>query len=161
MSLDRKSEMRAELIAQMVCAGIEKVQITKDLCITRKRLEFLMATPEYQAIELRISDASKRKMQELADQRLQQRLALRTEVEDAVDKAIRVLLKKLNESDGKEQLRAALEILDRDPRHDFTKASRQTEKGNSPPPISPEALSNAVKEAGVTHNIIEASQKLQ
>ena len=158
--MNRQNDMTAELIAELVVAGVARPKIARALGMTYLALDRIMSTPEYQAIEDRIAARTKRKMEELADARLEKRLGLKVEVEDAVAKAIDILLAKL--TDPKEQLRAALEILDRDPLHDFTKASRQKDPREKAPSISSEAFSNAIKEAGITHTIItEASKKLQ
>jgi len=159
--MNRQNDMTAELVAQLVVAGVARPKIARALDMTYVALDRIMTTPEYQAIEDRIAARTKKKMEELTDERLKQRLGLKDEVEDAVAEAIDVLLCKLRKKD-KDQLRAALEILDRDPLHDFTKASRQVDNRGKTPSLSPEAFSNAVKEASVTHKMItEASKKLQ
>ena len=117
--MNHKNDMTAELIAQLVVAGVARPKIARSLDMTYLALDRIMSTPEYHAMENRIAARTKKKMEELADARLEKRLGLKVEVEDAVDEALRVLLAKLNDPDSKEQLRAALEILDRDPLHDF------------------------------------------
>lgn len=158
MSLNRQFEIKAELIAHMVVAGVARPKIAKALDLTYHGLDGILSTPEYQTIESRVAGRAKQKMQEITDARMEKRLALKAEVEDAVSEAIGVLLKALRE---KKDLRAALEILDRDPRHDFTKASRQAEIREKTPAISSEALATAIKEADVTDKIIRAAENLE
>jgi len=159
--MNRQNEMNAELIAQLVVAGVERPKVARSLDMTYPTLDRIMSTPEYQAIEDRVAGRTKKKMEELADERLKTRLGLKVEVEDAVAAAIDVLLRKLRKND-KDQLRAALEILDRDPLHQFTKASRQADSRDNAPQLSDEAFAEAVKEAAITRKIVEeASKKLQ
>jgi len=155
--MNRQNEMTAELIAQLVLAGIKPPKIAHALGLRHIQLASIMDTAEYEAVEQRITNHSIQKMQDIADARLERGLALKEEVEDAVGEAIQLLLKKLRKD---EDLKAALEILDRDPRHQFAKASRQDPRENAPS-ISAEAFSNAIKEAGITHKMIEQSRKVQ
>lgn len=78
-------------------------------------------------------------------------------MEDAVAEAIHVLLGALRE---KKDLRAALEILDRDPQHQFGKASRSQVETKAPSTISSAALADAVKEADITNKIMRAAEDL-
>ena len=157
MPLNRQKEIRAELIANMVVAGVERPKIARALDMTYPNLRQLMSTPEYQIIEERIANQVKGQMDEITSERVKRRLALKEEVEDAVSDAIQVLLQKLRKD---KDLRAALEILDRDPQHDFAKGSRQAEVKLKTPAISSEAMSNALKEAEITQKIIQAAEKL-
>lgn len=158
MSLNRQFEIKAELIAHMVVAGVARPKIAVALNLTYKGLDGILSTPEYQTIEARVAGRATKQMQEITDRRIEKRLELKTEVEDAVSEAIHLLLQKLRKE---KDLRAALEILDRDPRHDFTKASRQAEIREKAPAISSEALASAIKEADMTQKIIWAAENLE
>src|SRR5262249_6275119 len=113
-------------------------------------------TPEYQTIEERVAKSTIDYMDERLKERINQRIKLGEEMEDAVGEAVKVLLDALRK---KKDFRAALEVLDRDPKHMFAKGSRQMER-NSRPVISAEALSDAVKQADVTEKIMKAAERM-
>lgn len=142
------AEIKAEQIARMVVKGISKVRIAEELGMTYQGLVQLTMSPEYKTIEDSVRCAIIRKM----DARLEKRAQMQEEVEDAVPEALQVLLDHVRE---KRDLRAALELLDRDPQHVFTKASRSTAIDSQGPQLSAEALASAVKEANWTHKLVE------
>jgi hypothetical protein len=92
------------------------------------------------------------------DTRLAKRAQMETEVEDAVPEALQVLLDNVRK---KRDLRAALEVLDRDPCHQFGKAARVPPPVETPQPgISSEALATAIKEADITYNLMKGASAL-
>ena len=77
MPLNRQKEIRAELIANMVVAGVERPKIARALDMTYPNLRQLMSTPEYQIIEERIANQVKGQMDEITSERVKRRLALK------------------------------------------------------------------------------------
>jgi hypothetical protein len=100
---------------------------------------------------LQIEEAVRRELVSKMDARLAKRAEMERDLEDALPEAMQVLLDHVRE---KRDLRAALEVFDRDPAHQFVKASR-TASENQTPAISSEALATAVKEAEWTHKIMQ------
>lgn len=146
----RPSEIKAEQIARMVVRGIPKTRIAEEFGMTYAGLENLTLSPEYKQIE----DSVRMRVTKQMDERLDRRARMEEEVEDAVPEALKVLLDHVRE---KRDLRAALEVLDRDPAHIFTKSARQP-VDTRPPQISSEALATAIKEANWTHKLVESAQ---
>ena len=109
---------------------------------------------EYLQIEERVRNAVVGTM----DARLAKRAEMETEVEDAVPEALQVLLDNVRK---KGDLRAALEVLDRDPSHQFGKTARVPPPVDTlKPSISSEALASAVKEAEITYNMMKRADAL-
>jgi len=87
------------------------------------------------------------------DARLAKRAEMADEVEDTIPEAMKVLLEGVV---VRRDLRAALELLDRDPSRQFAKVSRSataTTQG-SQQAIDATVLDNAVKDAEKTHSIL-------
>lgn len=146
------AEIKAEQIARMIVKGVPKVEIAREMGMQYGALMQLTVSPEYKRIEDEVRCRIIRRM----DERLEQRARMVEDVEDAVPEALQVLLDNVRQ---KKNLRAALELLDRDPHHTLVKASRQ-EANNKPPEISSEALAHAVKEANWTEKLIEQASAL-
>jgi hypothetical protein len=108
---------------------------------------------EYLQVEERVRNAVVGKM----DARLAKRAEMGTEVEDAVPEALQVLLDNMRK---KRDLRAALEVLDRDPAHQFSKTSRTQPGDAQTPQMSSEALADAIKEANITYNMMKRASAL-
>jgi hypothetical protein len=152
--MDNDVKFKAELIARLHLADLTKREIAKQMEMTYAGIDRIMRTDEYKTIEQQI----KAGMIEKLDGRLEKRMALKREVEDAVPEAIRVLLDHLR---TKRDLKAALEILDRDPHHILGKVSRPTLQQASNPHISSEAMAKAVKDAELTHKLMQAAPVLE
>jgi hypothetical protein len=79
---------------------------------------------------------------------------LAEEVEEVVPEAMKVLIEGVMK---KRDMKAALEVLDRDPRRQFAKASHPTvnplQAGT--PVLEASTLASAVTDADITHQILE------
>jgi hypothetical protein len=156
MAINKQIEIKAEQIARMRAADIPKAKIAHAMDLTYPGLKRIMDTPEYEAIEKRVFQGVKDYMDERLKQRINERIKLGEDMEDAVSDAVKVLLDALR---NKKDFRAALEVLDRDPKHSFGKGSRQMERAEAPA-ISAEALSSAIKEADVTQKIMKSVERI-
>jgi len=91
------------------------------------------------------------------DAQLAKRAEMGTEVEDAVPEVLQVRLDNMRK---KRHLRAALEVLDRDPAHQFSKTPRTQPVDAQTPQMSSEALADAIKEADITYNMMKYASAL-
>jgi hypothetical protein len=147
------AEIKAEQIARMVVKGIPKSRIATEMGMTYMGVYQLCQSPEY----LQIEDQVRKGVIDKMDERLAKRAKMEDDLEDALPEAMQVLVEHVRE---KRDLRAALEVLDRDPEHLFTKASRQPQDEKRAPGISSEALAKAIAEADLTHKIMQESSAL-
>jgi hypothetical protein len=154
--MNRQVEIKCDQIARMVVKGMPKTRIAIEMGMSYDGLVRITRCPEYLVIEESVRNAVVGKM----DQRLAKRAAMEVEVEDHVPEAMRVLLDAVTK---KRDLRAALEVLDRDPRRQFAK-----QRGDAPiNPLQPgvavasEALATAVREADITHKLITNNKDCQ
>lgn len=147
--MNRQVEIKAEQIARMIVKGRAATRIAVEMGMSYGGLQRILATPEYRMIEDRVRHEVTGKM----DARLAKRAEMADEAEDALPEAMRVLLEGVT---VKRDLRAALELLDRDPRRQFVKASRNVSQidPSNPQQIDSSVLDNAVKEAEHTHSIL-------
>ena len=145
--------IKAKQIARMVIKGIPKTRIAIEMGMSYDGIMRITRCEEYKAIEFEVLNE---KVLDKMDARLEKRAQMEDQVEDTVPEALQVLLDHVKQ---KRDLKAALEVLDRDPKRQFTKASR-----NAPPPDPQQAaadngvLSAAVKEADITHNMVTTQQ---
>ena len=144
--MNHSGEIKADQIARMMVAGMSKTAIARELGMTFQGVTLLMEQPTYQAVEDEIRLRLNRKMDRYLNKRAR---LLEQDMEAAVPEALKVLLDRVKQKD----LRAALEVLDREPSHRFTKASR-TPDLNKVPAISSDALAKAIKEAERTVALI-------
>jgi hypothetical protein len=131
----------------MVVKGLPRTKIAIEMGMTYDGLTRIVRCPEYIEIENRVRASLLGKM----DQRLDRRAKMEAEIDDAVPEAMQVLLEHVRK---KRDLRAALEVLDREPTRCFAK-NRETQESMQSG-ISSEALASALKEADVTNRIIKS-----
>lgn len=149
----RSIEIKAEQVARMRVAGLAPHEIAKQLNMTRHGLDRVLHCPEYIQIEDQVRKRVNTKMDEMLDRRAEMKKA----VEEAVPEAIELLLAAMRE---KHDIRAALELLDRDPKRDFVKASRTQPVEEQRIGISSQALASAVRDADLTHKIMEQASSI-
>ncbi len=154
--MNRQVQIKCEQIARMIVKGWPKTRIAIEMGMSYDGLMGITRRPEYLEIEEEVRSGVVGKM----DARLARRAAMRNEiseeVEDTVPDAMRVILESVTK---KRDLRAALEVLDRDPKRQFAKASRPLDDTTGAGPrtgLESEALAQAVREADVTHKMVTA-----
>jgi hypothetical protein len=150
--MNRQVSIKCEQIARMVVKGMPLTRISVEMGMSYDGLRAITLRPEYLLIEEQVRNAVVGKM----DARLAKRADMQDEVEDAVPEAMKVLLEGVKKRD----LKAALEVLDRDPQRQFAKTSRvqnTTINQQGTMSIGSEALAQAKKEADITHSIMEQS----
>jgi hypothetical protein len=145
--MNRQVEIKAEQIARMVVKGLPRTRIAIEMGMSYDGLTRIFKCPEYIEIENRVRGTMVGQM----DARLAQRAKMETEIEDAVPEAMQVLLDNVRK---KRDLRAALEVLDREPSAQFAKRKPE-ERAELKPGISSEALASALREADLTHKIMK------
>lgn len=150
---ERSIEIKAEQIARLMVACIPPHEIAQKLQISFASLERILHCPEYMLIEKQVRDRVNQKLDEEVDRRA----VMKKAVEEAVPEAIELLLAAMRE---KKDLRAALELLDRDPKRDFVKASRTQPPEDQRIGISSQALASAVRDAELTHKIMQQASSL-
>jgi hypothetical protein len=143
----------AEQVARMMVAGMKPHEIAQELGYSYAGLQRIIQCPEYVEIETQV----RKKMNDKMDEVLDRRAEMKKEVEAAVPEAIKLLLDAMRE---KHDLRAALELLDRDPKRDFVKASRSQPVEPEKTGISSEALASLVRDADLTHKIMQQASAL-
>ena len=143
--------IKAEQIARMVVKGLKGPQIAIEMGLSYDGLQRILRQPEYLKIEERVRAEVLGKM----DARLAQRAQMSTEMEDTVPEAMRILIEQVTK---KRDLKAALEVLDRDPRRQFAKSRPAVTDPDGNPKMAPDALSSAMKDADLTHQILQGQQ---
>lgn len=153
--MNRRVEIKAEQIARLVVKGWKGTQIAIEMGMSYDGLQRILRQPEYLAIEQRVRQEVLGRM----DARLAKRAAMEEEVEDTVPEAMRILIDQVTK---KRDLKAALELLDRDPRRQFSKSKQgvQPDGGGVAPGLGGEALGAAIKDADLTHNLIQKKQQV-
>lgn len=153
--MNRRVEIKAEQIARMVVKGWKGTQIAIEMGMSYDGLQRILRQPEYLAIEQRVRQEVLGRM----DARLAKRAALEEEVEDCVPEAMRILIDQVTK---KRDLKAALELLDREPRRQFSKGKpgAQADAGGVAPGLGNEALGAAIKDADLTHSLIQKKQQV-
>jgi len=151
--MNRQVLVKAEQIARMVVRGLPLTKVCIEMGMSYEGLVRITRHQEYLQIEEHVRNAVVGQM----DARLAKRAEMETEVEDAVPEALQVLLDNLRK---KRDLRAALEVLDRDPAHQFSKASRTQPFDAQTPQMSSEALADAIKQADTTYDMMKRASAL-
>ena len=149
--MNRQVEIKCEQIARMLVKGLSKTRIAVEMGMSYDGLIRITRCPEYLVIEEQVRNAVVGKM----DARLAKRAAMETELEDHVPEAMKVLIENVCK---KRDLRAALEVLDRDPKRQFAKGNSVqpvTANGVSASGLNTDALTQAVKEADITHTLLQ------
>lgn len=145
--MNRQVEIKAEQIARMVVAGLRATRIAEQMNLSYAGLQRILQCQEYLDIENRVRKENIGKMDAALDARAQ----LKNDLEDAVPDALKVLIDQVKQ---KRDLRAALEVLDRDPSRTFAKGSGavvQTPNGGQ---IPQSVLDTAVRDAEKTREIL-------
>lgn len=153
--MQRRVHMKAEQIARMIVKGMKGTQIAIELGMSYDGVCRILRNPDYLYIEEQVRKGVLGKM----DARLAKRAEMGEEIEDAVPEALGLLLEAVRK---KRDLKAALEVLDRDPQRQFAKAK----PGQLAQPTSPaantlpkDALDQAIQDADLTHNILQTSKQ--
>jgi hypothetical protein len=145
---------KAEEIARQLLKGRSPQSTARQMGMSYEALIRITATAEYQEIEAGVAKT-------LGDKAVKAgpRSRIQEEMEELIPQAFRVLQEKLEKRD----LKAALEILDRDPERQLAKGR----DGSQPAPVSggvkvhidSKALAQAVKEANQTYELIEKATR--
>lgn len=152
--MNRNVEIQSKQIAEMIAHGVPRPQIAREMGLTFEGLKRILRCVEYLDIESKVRE-------EVAAEwanRLKKRTEMELELENLLPEAMAVLAEHVRE---KRDLRAAMEVLERDPIHQFAKVSRVDIKEAANPIMSGEALASALKQADRSHRIIEASELKQ
>jgi hypothetical protein len=153
--MQRRALIKAEQIARMVVKGMKGTQIALELGMSYDGVTRILRNPDYLRIEEQVRSGVIGKM----DARLDRRAEMGEEVEEAVPEALAVLLDAVKK---KRDLKAALELLDRDPQRQFAK-SKPANAGATPfdqkqhSSLPSDALDQAIKDADLTHNILKSN----
>jgi hypothetical protein len=151
--MNRQVEIKAEQIARMIVKGMQGSRVAIEMGMSYDGLQRILRQPEYLEIEERIRKGVLDKM----DARLEKRAEMSDIVEDAVPEAMQILIDNVKK---KRDLRSALELLDRDPKRQFAKSKQiNNDPLSAGPQIATETLSAAIKEADITHSILERHQQ--
>lgn len=158
---------KAEQISRMLWQGFKRTQIAQMMGMSYEGLLRITKTEEYREIDERVRQEVLGKMDATLARRTdvsEVRQELADEMEDAIPEAWQVLMANLRH---KRDLKAALEILDRDPQHQFAKS---TARPCGPPTqqigigvavqIDSQALAHAIEEADKTHRLIDRAAKV-
>ena len=150
--MNRQVYIKAEQIARMIVKGIPITRIAIEMGMSYDGLIRITRQPEYLSIE----DSVRQDVTAKMDQRLAKRAemdlkreAIEEDLEEAVPEAMRVLLDSVTK---KRDLRAALEILDRDPQRQFAKGARPVTQSSTVLPQ--ETLQSTAAHADATRDQI-------
>lgn len=164
MAMTADTRKKAEQIARMLWQGYGRMRTARMMGMSYEGLLRITKLPEFLDIDAQIrqqvlgaQDAALAKRADVS----QVRDELNNEMEDAVPEAWRVLMQNLKH---KRDLRAALEILDRDPQHQFAKSTRPQQPatvGSVQVTIDSKALVQAVRDADKTHQMIERASTVK
>lgn len=153
MAMQRRAIIKAEQIARMVVKGMAGTKIAIELGMSYDGVTRILRNPDYLRIEAEVRSGVIGKM----DARLDRRAEMGEEVEEAVPAALAVLLDAVKK---KRDLKAALELLDRDPQRQFAKSKPAAVAGatfgdKQHSSLPSDALDQAIKDADLTHNILK------
>lgn len=150
----------------MLWQGYGRSRTAHMLGMSYEGLLRITKTDEYREIEERIRGQVLGGMDRTLARRTDVSLArqeLNQEMEDAVPEAWRVLVANVRH---KQNLKAALEVLDRDPEGQFAKYHARTSQGTQPVvgvgvqvQIDSQALAQAIHDADRTHELIDRAGK--
>jgi hypothetical protein len=153
--MNRQVYIKSEQIARMVVKGWPLTRIAVEMGMSYDGLIRITRQPEY----LKIEEAVRLQVTGKMDARLDKRAQMEQEFEDdAVPEAMKVLLENLKKRD----LKAALEVLDRDPKRQFAKGAKAPTTATSIPTLPQETLQSMAKNAdSVRDQIVRAQQPSQ
>jgi hypothetical protein len=149
--MQRRVIIKAEQIARMVVKGMKASRIAIEMGMSYDGVTRILRNPDY----LRIEESIRKGVTAKMDARLDKRAEMGEEIEDAVPEALGVLLEAVKK---KRDLKAALEVLDRDPQRQFAKAKPTQPLQPSTPSVGSlpsDALAQAMQDADLTHNILQ------
>lgn len=154
-----KPEIRKKAveIARLLRQGYGIPQTAKMMRLTYHGLLRITKTVEYKMIAQEEAEAASKSLDHIRADIRSIREELNEEMENAVPEAWCVLIDNLRQ---RKDLRAALEILDRDPQKQFSKSGSLTQVGVSVN-IDSQALAQAIHEADRTHQLIDQAAKLK
>jgi len=144
--MNRQVEIKAEQIARMVVAGMKHTKIAEQMNLSYSGLKRILECQDYKDIETKVRQTVVTNM----DAQLAQRAQMRNELEDAVPDALKVLLDQVR---TKRDLRAALEVLDRDPSRTLSKQTK-VELNPQQTQMPQSILDNTIKEAEKTRDML-------
>lgn len=154
--MQRRVEMKAEQIARMIVKGMKGTQIAIELGMSYDGVCRILRNPDY----LRIEEGIRKGVLGKMDARLAKRAEMGEDMEDAVPEALGILLENVRK---KRDLKAALELLDRDPQRQFAKAKPAAQPAALGQPtlgsLPSEALAQAIQDADLTHNILQTTKQ--
>ena len=146
--MNRQVYIKAEQIARMRVKGIPMTRICIEMGMSYDGLVRITRDPTF----LQIEDAVRQQVTGKMDARLAQRAQMEDEVEDAVPEAMKVLLENMR---AKRDLKAALEVLDRDPQRQFAKgAAGKPLGGKTSNPVDHDLLNSTAASADQTREQI-------
>jgi hypothetical protein len=151
--MQRRVTIKAEQIARMVVKGMKGTQIAIEMGMSYDGVTRILRNPDYLRIEEQVRNGVLGGM----DARLDARAQMGVEVEEAVPEALGVLLEAVKK---KRDLKAALELLDRDPQRQFAKAKPQAIAAPTPGlgSLPSDALAQAIEDADLTHSILQTTK---
>jgi hypothetical protein len=146
---------KAEEIARQLLKGRSPQSTARQMGMSYEALVRITATAEYQEIEAGVAKTLGEKAIKVGP-----RTRIQEEMEELIPQAFRVLQEKLEKRD----LKAALEILDRDPERQLAKGR---DGGQPAAPtstgvkvhIDSKALAQAVKDANETYELVERATR--
>lgn len=146
MAFQVKTISRIHRVARLTVMGISDIRIATIVGLTPSGLASLKQRPEYKELEQEVLAGA---ITQYDEQLALDPVALRQEFASAVPAAMRTLVDAaMQKKDLKAAIAASQEILDRDPKQTFAKA---TSKGNAPavnaPALPQSVMDNLVKEA--------------
>ena len=151
--------LKAEQIARMRVQGVPATKIALEMGMSYEGLVRILRTDEYLQIEADVSGRLLSKMDARLAQRADMRQQVQEEVEDAVPEAMRLVINNLRK---KQDLKSALEILERDPKRQFARGAAGQPQGTQAtaaqpvrPPIDRGVLQNAMADADLTHEQLD------
>jgi hypothetical protein len=115
----------------MVVKGISYTRIAVEMGMSYDGLIRITRQPEY----LRVEESVRAQVTGKMDARLAKRAEMEDQLEDAIPEAMKVLLDSVTK---KRDLRAALELMDRDPQRQFAKGN--TQRAVQPSPSLPQDI---------------------
>jgi len=153
-SVNRQVEIKCEQIARMVVKGLPKTKIAIEMGMSYDGILGITRNPDY----LRIEESVRKGVVDRMDARLAKRASMDGEMEDMVPEALRVVLDQVIK---KRDLRAALEVLDRDPRRQFAKSTARAAETLAPgaPVLTSDQLNKVVTDADITHQMLERQRQ--
>ena len=148
--------LKAEQIARMRVQGVPATKIALEMGMSYDGLLRILRTEEYLQIEQDVSGRLLGKMDARLDRRADMRQQVQEEVEDAVPEAMRLIINNLRK---KQDLKSALEILERDPKRQFARGTvgtpMQQQAAQVRPPIDRGVLQTAMADADLTHEQLD------